>query len=257
MLIEKLSLKFFISLKSKIVVNKVAFSVIMPAYNAAGTILDAVNSVLKQTFHDYEIIIVEDASKDNTREVIEELVCKNNNCIKAIFLDENKGVAEARNEAIRIARGKYLTFLDSDDLWLENKLEEQLRILGNGADIVFSSYYRLLPNGRRKKVTVPKMVTYKQMLGCNFIGNLTGAYNCHNLGKIYQKSIGHEDYLMWLELLKIASKATGIQEPLAIYRVGALSLSSNKLKAVNNFIWGFSMHQGIFLNIYSYLFSKE
>ncbi len=206
------------------------FSVVMPVYNAAHTLKESVMSVLNQTFPDFELIIVDDCSTDESPEIIKEL-CAADARLVSLRLPENSGVAVARNEAIKAAAGRYICFLDADDIWLPDKLEQHRKAFSAGALVVCSSYLRFLPDGYESLITVPESFTYQDMLKRNIIGNLTGAYDSLVLGKFYQKSIGHEDYLMWLQIMAAAGTAVGLTDPLAKYRVGAGSLSGSKLKA--------------------------
>lgn len=209
-----------------------AFSVIMPVYNAVTTLCESVDSVLSQTFGDFELIIVDDSSSDGCQALIDRYVSQD--CrIRAIYSKSNQGVAHSRNLGVSAARGRYIAFLDSDDLWLPDKLEAQYAEFNDGARIVYSSYIRFFPNGDEKIVKVPPQSTYRSLLHGNCIGNLTGAYDSHELGKFYQRAIGHEDYLMWLQILSSGAVARGIERPLARYRVGS-SLSGNKFRAA---IW--------------------
>lgn len=205
------------------------FSVVMPAYNAAATIERAVRSVTGQTDPDFELIVIDDGSRDATTTVVQQLADRDPR-IRLIALAVNGGVAAARNVGIDAARGRYLAFLDADDYWLPDKLRMQRDAFGHGAAVVFAAYYRENGTGR-KVVGVPERIAFKQLLRGNCIGNLTGAYDCRVLGKFHQQRIGHEDYLMWLETLRQGGAATGIQTPLAVYSDGTTSLSSNLLRS--------------------------
>lgn len=206
------------------------FSVIMPAFNCEATLGDAIVSVLSQTFSDFELIVVDDCSLDSSRSIAESYARKDSR-IKIVCLEKNKGVAEARNAGIYLARGRYIAFLDSDDLWLPEKLEAQHVEFCQGAQVVYGSYVRFYPDGVEKQVRAPSKTTYRSLLYGNCIGNLTAAYDSFTLGKYYQESIGHEDYLMWLHILSSGVVAKGVEWPLARYRVGEYSLSGNKVRA--------------------------
>lgn len=215
------------------------FSIIMPAYNVEKTVIESIESVLHQTFQDFELLVVNDSSNDNTKNIIEEY-SREDPRIKLFNLDKNGGVAHARNIAIKQAKGKYLAFLDADDLWLHNKLEVQHSHLENGYDLIYSAYTMFRENGREKTIIPPEAASFEKLLKGNFIGNLTGAYNCKKLGKFYQLNIGHEDYLMWLEIAKKSERSLGISFPLARYRVGSTSVSSNKIKSIR---WMWSIYR--------------
>ncbi|MBI6312248.1 glycosyltransferase, partial [Proteus mirabilis] len=153
---------------------------------------------------------------------------------------KNIGASLSRNIGIKLSKGKFIAFLDSDDLWLPNKLEEQYKKLVNGWDVVCSNYTTFNEKNEIKYRTSPKIINYSDMLLSNFIGNLTGTYNKDIIGKVYQKNKGHEDYIMWLDILKKSKKAYCIQKPLAKYRISEKSLSGNKLKAIQ---WQWSIYR--------------
>lgn len=206
-------------------------SVIMPAFNASAYIAESIQSVLDQTFVEFELIVVDDGSIDKTRNIVDSYRVKDSRIILHCA-SANQGVAAARNKGVELARGKYIAFLDADDLWMPNKLEAQVELLeSGGADIVCSAYHRFFVDDTEVLVVPPKRINYARMLRGNPIGNLTGIYNCHKLGKFYQMSIGHEDYAMWISLVKASGFAVGMHEPLAKYRVLEKSVSSNKFRA--------------------------
>ncbi|MGQ7743354.1 glycosyltransferase family 2 protein [Pectobacterium brasiliense] len=216
------------------------FSIIMPAYNAEATVDESIRSVLEQTFVDFKLYVVDDGSTDNTRNIIKSYI---DSRIVYVEKNNNTGVASARNLAINMSRGKYITFLDSDDIWTKEKLERQIIYLNEGFDVVCSNYEvfcSAINKENEKKINFPKIITYDDMLKSNFIGNLTGAYNTESLGKFYQKSVGHEDYVMWLEIMKKAKRAYCIQENLAYYRTSSSSLSGNKIKAL---LWQWNIYR--------------
>lgn len=208
-------------------------SVIMPAYNAQATLADSVRSVLEQTHPHLELLIINDCSTDNTSQLMQEL-SREDARIRLIQCEANGGVARARNAGIELAQGQYIAFLDSDDLWLPEKLEKQLELMrATNTLVCTSAYYRFREPGQWLSTSSPPQQTsYHQLLQGNVIGNLTGLYDCHALGKFYQQPIRHEDYLMWLEVTRKAGTVCAVPEPLAAYRVGHASLSSNKFKSV-------------------------
>lgn len=210
--------------------NNELISIIMPAYNAEKTISDSIDSILKQSYDNFKLYVINDNSTDKTATIVNH---KESDKIKIINNSVNLGVAKSRNIGISQCKGKYIAFLDSDDLWEPNKLEKQLEILNSGWDVVCSNYTTFTNdcsflNNRTSK----NIISYSDMLKSNYIGNLTGIYNSEKIGKILQKNIGHEDYIMWLEILKKSEKAYCIQESLAKYRLSNTSLSGNKLKAI-------------------------
>ncbi|MEQ5178083.1 MULTISPECIES: glycosyltransferase family 2 protein [Proteus] len=213
------------------------FSVIMPVFNSEKTVSDSINSILAQTYSDFKLYIINDSSTDTSKDII---LSFNDERIVYLETSENSGVAYARNLGIRNCTGIYISFLDSDDLWLPNKLEYQLAKLQTGYDVVCSNYFTFNNESDFTLRKSPTIITYSSMLKSNFIGNLTGTYNANSIGKIFQKKIGHEDYVMWLEILQKSGKAFCIQEPLAKYRISNNSLSSNKLKAIK---WQWSIYR--------------
>ncbi|WP_425880017.1 glycosyltransferase family 2 protein [Acinetobacter sp. TWP2-2-3] len=232
-------------------------SIIMPAYNAEKLISDSINSVLSQTYKNFELIVIDDCSQDQTSQVVENFILKDKR-VKLIKNIKNKGVAETRNTGLDQAKGDYVAFLDSDDKWDNNKLEKQLAVLKerNDVDVVYGSYYRFNNDGIKNIVKVPNLLDKKELLKGNPIGNLTAIYNFKKYSQIRQKNIGHEDYLFWLEIFNSSPdvKGIGIQEPIAYYRVAedAKNLSGNKLKAAS---WTWTIYRKhLKLNLISSLF---
>jgi teichuronic acid biosynthesis glycosyltransferase TuaG len=208
-------------------------SIIMPAYNAARFIEESINSVLVQTYADWELLVVDDCSKDHTKQLVERFAHQDQR-IKVLTHTTNQGVIAARNLALTHAQGQYIAFLDSDDLWLPNKLQIQLQHLTrHNALICYAAYQRIDEKGALlANVTPPATVDYPTLLKGNEIGNLTGLYDCRVLGKEYFKAFRHEDYVAWLALVKRAGHAVGVAEQLGCYRVYSGSISSNKFKTL-------------------------
>lgn len=219
--------------------SSVTFSVIMPVFNAVRTLNESVLSVLNQTFSDFELIIVDDCSVDGSRESIQRFA-EMDDRVRTIFLECNSGVANARNAAIRCSKGSYISFLDADDVWMRDKLLRQNEVFLGGADVVYTDFVRFYEGGHERVVCSPDVVNFKKMLSGNCIGNLTGAYNTRTLGKVYQESVGHEDYLMWLQIFRRGVVAKRVPEVLARYRVLNSSLSANKFKAM---LWTFHIYR--------------
>ena len=222
---------------------KPVVSIIMPNYNGERFIKQAVDSVIDQDFEHWELIIVDDASTDKSRTIIKTF---SDDRIKYYFHDHNRGVAAARNTALSNALGRYICFLDSDDFWQHNKISQQLSALENTSCAVsHASYYLVTVKGDIvSQIDCKKHVTYRDMLRHNYIGNLTGLYDSKKIGVILQKNIRHEDYAMWLTLVK-NSCSIGITEPLGFYRKHASSLSANKFKSI---WWSFCVlrqHEGL------------
>lgn len=231
------------------------FSIIMPNYNGAKYIKESVQSVIFQTYNNWELIIVDDCSTDTSVEEIKEF---RDNRILFVENNVNKGAAVSRNIGIELATGDIIAFLDSDDLWKKNKLQDQLMIYKQqNTAIVFSNYEAINSNGEFiKKITAPTILKYKDLLKSNHIGCLTGSYNVNLLGKHYFIEHGHEDYILWLSILKKGHKAVNTNTCLACRRLLANSLSSNKKKAIN---WQWKIYRNIenlnfFQSSYYFLF---
>jgi len=219
-------------------------SIITPSYKSEKFIFQTIDSVLAQTYQNWELIIVDDCSPDNSNEIIENY-CKKDNRIKLIKLEKNSGPAVARNKGIDLARGKYIAFLDSDDVWLPEKLEKQIQFMKkNNVLLCYSSYLIIDENSKEiGKFIIPKTkVSYKDLLKTCIIGNLTAIYDAEAIGKYYMKDVGHEDYTLWLKILKRVYFAYGIEEPLAKYRVMKKSVSNNKIKAA---IWQWNIYREV------------
>jgi teichuronic acid biosynthesis glycosyltransferase TuaG len=214
--------------------NTPLVSVVTAAYNAEKFILQTIQSVLNQTYDNWEMLIVDDVSTDQTREIVTAEAEKDNR-IKLICLENNSGAALARNHAIREAKGRYIAFLDSDDIWLPSKLEKQVYFMLE-KDIAFSfTGYGIINEGgieTNKVINVPKVITYDGLLKNTIIGCLTVMLDQSIIGEIQMTNIRtRQDFALWLNILKRGYKAYGIQEELAKYRLVEGSISSNKLKA--------------------------
>lgn len=208
-------------------------SVIMPAFNAEDFIEEAIQSVLNQTYPHWDLIIVDDASIDNTTLLIDKFH-KLDKRIKFFKNTTNLGTAESRNRAIEAAKGEYIAFLDADDLWLPKKLEKQLEFMqSQNLAVCFSSYGLISENGKDLNLQIEALpeLTYAKLLKANYVGNLTGIYNVKKLGKIYAPKLRkRQDWALWLQALKKGGPAGGIKENLALYRIRKKSLSTNKLE---------------------------
>ena len=209
-------------------------SIITPAYNAAAYIAETIESVLAQTYTNWEMLIVNDCSKDNTPEIVESYAAKDKR-IKLINLKQNSGAGVARNTAIQNAKGRYIAFLDSDDLWKKDKLQKQIEFMQqNDYAFTFTSYehFKETQENIQNQVQIPKSLNYNQALKGNKIGCLTVMLDRRQIQSIHFTTQKHEDYILWLNILKQGITAYGIQESLALYRTGnSKSVSGNKLKS--------------------------
>ncbi len=218
-------------------------SIITPCYNSEKYIKQMIQSVQIQSYINWELIIVDDASTDKSYLIIAEYM-KTDTRIKCIQNIKNIGVSKSRNKAIEEAKGEYIAFLDADDIWLEHKLRKQLSFMQkNNILLSYTAYYTMGQDGQiLKYFKVPSKVNYTDMLKTSTIGTLTTIYNAKKLKKFYMQTIGHEDYIMKLEILKKIPYAKGINEPLAHYRIYKKSLSSNKLRTAK---WQWHIYRNI------------
>lgn len=219
-------------------IKKIDVSVVMPLFNGEAFVENSIRSVITQSFQNWELIIVDDASTDRSVNIVKSLVGEDHR-IKLIKLPRNSGAAVARNLSIKYAQGRYIAFLDSDDLWLAQKLSKQLAFMkNNSCPFAFSSYDKIDEGGSRiGYVGAPEKVDYADLLKMCSIGCLTAIYDTNYFGKVYMPDIRkRQDLGLWLALLKRTTYAYGISESLAQYRVRPESLSSNKIAAAQ-FQW--------------------
>lgn len=203
-------------------------SVIMPSYNTASYIAETVQSVLAQTYQNWELIIVDDCSTDDTDEVIKPFLADGR--IRYFKNEKNSGAAVSRNRALREAKGKWIAFLDSDDLWLPEKLEKQIAFMEeNGYHFSYTDYMEIdeasKPNG--KKVTGPQRITKAGMFNYCWPGCLTVMYDAETVGLIQIADIKkNNDYAMWLKACK-KTDCYLLDESLAKYRKRTGSISNH------------------------------
>lgn len=206
-------------------------SIIMPSYNTGQYIEETIQSVLKQTYTNWELIIVDDCSTDNTDEVVKPFL--SNEKIRYIKNEKNSGAAISRNRALRESKGKWIAFLDSDDLWEQQKLEKQIEFMENkNYYFSYTDYCEIDERSKSlgKYVTGPKKITKRGMYSYCWPGCLTVMYNAEKVGLIQIKDIKkNNDYAMWL---KICKKATChlLNEELGKYRKRAGSISNHSYK---------------------------
>jgi glycosyltransferase involved in cell wall biosynthesis len=210
-------------------------SVITPNYNCAPYLAQTIESVQAQTFPDWEMIIVDDCSSDDSPAIAQKYAQKDRRIRFFQTPSRSGSPREPRNLALRMARGRYAAFLDSDDLWLPGKLEHQLPLFQDDKTaIVFSNYEKINGDGRRsgRVVRSPPTVDYRRLLKTNCIGNLTAVCDTAKTGKPVFEHPGHEDYALWLDILRrgFIARNTGAVE--ALYRVRPRSVSSRKGMAV-------------------------
>ncbi|WP_104516506.1 glycosyltransferase family 2 protein [Acinetobacter indicus] len=213
-------------------------SIITPSYNSVDFIQSTIHSIQNQSLDNWELIIVDDCSKDNSCKLIQEYV-NSDTRIKLIRLTENSGAAVARNKGIENASGRFIAFLDSDDTWHPEKLEKQINfMLKNDYDFTFTHYHQVDENGKKiGDLSFPIKVNYYDLLKTCVIGCLTAMYDTKKIGKVYFPLIRkRQDFALWLKILKQVDYAYCLPEDLASYTVRSDSISANKWKAAQ-FNW--------------------
>lgn len=223
-------------------------SIVVPVHNAEKYIRATIRSVCAQTYKDWELILVDDCSTDKSVEIIEEEI-RQGKAIRLIKKEKNEGAAKARNTGVEAAKGRYIAFLDADDLWRPQKLEHELRFMEkHNAAFVFSAYQFGDEDGKPtgKAVRVPKTLTYKKALTRTVIFTSTVVLDLNVIPRelVRMPDIPSEDTATWWQILKTGVVAYGLDEPLAIYRRSEGTLSSNKGKAVKR-IWNLYKEEGI------------
>lgn len=213
-------------------------SIIIPAYNAEKYIEETVASVMAQTYPDWELLIVEDGSVDKTQEIVEKMT---NDRIHLIIPQKQGTAALARNAGLDVAKGRYIAFLDADDIWKPDKLEKELALMREkNAGFVFSSYEYADENGvgKGKIAHVPESLTYREALKNTIIFTSTVLFDTEKIPKhlMYMPDVKSEDTATWWNILRQNYTAYGVDEVLVLYRRPANSLSSNKFAAIQR-IW--------------------
>lgn len=214
-------------------------SIVMPAFNSAEFIQDSIGSVIAQTFSDWELIVVDDKSTDNTVTVVSEFA-KADPRVQLIVFTENQGPGPARNAAIEKASGRYIAFLDSDDLWEPKKLEMQIQFMTDkNIALSYTAYRKVNETGDLGDTIffdAPR-TDYNSLLNRCVIQNSSAMYDVSKLGKVFMPAIRRrQDYALYLKILKLTPVALGLSQPLMGYRIRAGSVSSNKFKNIK-FQW--------------------
>jgi|SRR5690625_3525464 len=214
----------------------------MPMHNAARTVGLSIASIQAQTFPDWEVVVVNDSSTDDSSAVVGTLATKDPRIILLNNTGE-RGAAHARNVAIEHARGRYIAFLDADDMWLPTKLDQQLLRLRTTGGAICHTWYAKIDaetkvdpttfTPRTRIVTSPLHLTYQHMLRQDYVGFLTALYDVEKVGKRFFPPLKRrQDYAMLLEIMREGHDSFGVGAPLAVYRAARSgSLSSNKFKA--------------------------
>lgn len=206
-------------------------SIVTACYNSEKYISKTIKSVLNQTYQNWELLLVDDCSSDNTMSILKEFQ-KADGRIRVLGLKKNSGAAISRNKAIEEAKGRFIAFLDSDDKWLPLKLEKQIDfMLKNGYHFTHTAYECVDDKGllMNKTITPQQELTYKDLLYSNQIGCLTAIYDQGKLGKMYMPLLRkRQDYGLWLKILKTEKKAYAMPDVLSQYRIVENSISSHK-----------------------------
>lgn len=213
----------------------VLVSIIMPSYNSAKTIRETIESVLSQTYRNWEMLIINDCSTDNSVDIIREY-CGKDSRIRMFNTEVQSGAPSlARNIGIENARGKYIAFLDSDDVWLPERLQNQVAFQeSNNYDIVYSYYKKMSYDGVRSSRVIKFIpeVAYEQMLQVSQVSFLTAIFRRSVIGDVRFKTIQQEDYCFTLDVMKKGVVAHLYAEVTAFYRISKGSRSSNKFKMI-------------------------
>ena len=212
-------------------------SIVTPSFNSEKFIAATIQSAQMQTYQNWEMIIVDDGSTDKTVSIVED-IAKNDIRIKVYKLKNNSGTGIARNVALEKAKGRYISFLDADDLWKPKKLEIEINFLKkNNLPFTFSFYDCINEQGAElnKRVEAPLNLSYRQLFFCNYVGNLTGIYDVNYFGKIAISPIRkRQDWMLWLVILKKVKSAMPIPESLAFYRIRENSISASKVNLLKH-----------------------
>ena len=233
-------------------------SIVVPVFNARECIADTIMSVLGQSHTDHELLLVDDGSTDDTVSIMENYASGN---VRILTNTDRKGAAGARNTGIKEAAGRYIAFIDADDLWDRDKLSKQLAFMKEkDAAFSFTGYEFADSEGKGlgKIVRVPETITYKEALRNTTIFTSTVMFDMEKLSKedILMPYIKSEDTATWWKVLKKTKVAYGLDESLVLYRRMGESLSSDKIEAIRR-IWNLyrkSEHLNIFQSIYCFCF---
>jgi len=206
----------------------------MAAYNAENSIRQAIESVLAQTYANFELLVVNDGSIDGTKSIVEEYTQRDKR-VRLLCNPDNTGVSQTRLNGVRAATGNWIAVLDSDDAWTPDKLEKQMAMQKQtGASLLYTGSQFMDHTGKRLDwvMNVPKQVSYRRLLKQNILSNSSSLCRKELYEKYYVMGDDmHEDFALWLSILKDGESAYGVDEPLLIYRLSPDSKSGNKLHA--------------------------
>jgi len=208
-------------------------SVIMPAYNAERTIGASINSIASQSFLDWELIIVNDCSTDGTAAIVNERAAKDPR-IHVCHAKKNQGIAATRNLALELAQGEWVAFLDSDDLWHEEKLDKQLRFLEESVAVIsYTATAYMDEDGRMSGYVLPAVekLSYKTLMRRNIMSCSSVMVHRDVMIPFPLAANTHEDYVVWLKIVRDVGCAVGLDEPLLVYRVSKGSISAGRRRS--------------------------
>lgn len=212
-------------------------SVIMPCYNAQDFVGEAIQSVLKQTWQNFELLVIDDGSRDSSRDIVSQWA-KRDSRVQAIINEQNMGVSKTRNRGIGLSKGSWIAFLDSDDAWEKDKLEKQLALADRQtAQFVFTAASVINQHSKLlgRMSSLPEQVAYQRLQRWNMITCSSVLLTREALGELrFEHDDSREDYLLWLRVLKKIDTAYCVTEPLVRYRVITGSRSSNKVKMLRD-----------------------
>ena len=213
-------------------------SIVTPAFNAERFIAQTLTSVIQQTYPAWELLVADDCSRDGTRALVERHAAGEPR-VKPILLSRNSGPAAARQAAIDAAQGRYIAFLDSDDLWLPDKLERQLEFMkSRDAALSFTAYRRISADGAKvgRLIAVPECLSYRQLLGNTAIATSTAIVDRGKSGPLRMTRTYYDDFVLWLDITRRGFDACGLNEDLMRYRVVGGSVSRNKSRSAR-MVW--------------------
>lgn len=224
-------------------------SIIMAAYNAENTIRQAVESVLNQTYKNFELIVVNDCSEDKTAEIVRSY---SDPRVRLIENEVNSGVSKTRHTGVLVASGDWIAILDSDDMWTPDKLEKQVRLQQKtNAELLYTGSAFIKSDGTRVDwvLPVPIVLDYRKLLQQNLLSNSSSLVkkDLFLQNEMMDDSM-HEDFACWLKILKSGRKAYGVNEPLLIYRLTSTSKSGNKLHAAK---MNWNTYRAVGLDVFS------
>ena len=236
-------------------------SIITPVYNAEQYIEQTIQTILNQTYQNWELLLVDDCSTDQSATIIQRYQIEEPNRIQYHRMETNSGAAKSRNRGIEEAKGKYITFIDADDLWEPTKLARQIEFMKKGKYDFSCTSYEFADSqgkGNGKIAHVPASLTYQEALKNTIIFTSTVMFHMDKLQKedIQMPDVKSEDTATWWKILKKGYTVHGIDEVLVYYRRPANSLSSNKLEAIKRiwFLYRKVEHLSIAKSFYNFMF---